>query len=78
MISPVPERRCSWTDDGELVLSLQISKSGKHIAVGSLRLTVAEAEQLHAVLCHALAGQRPPWDAPGCRQPSQGPVVRWP
>ncbi|WFB09202.1 hypothetical protein LRS74_20790 [Streptomyces sp. LX-29] len=78
LISPVPERRYSWTADGELALSLQISRSGQHIAVASLRLTVTEAEHLHAGLCHALAGRRPPWDAPDCRQPSQGPVVRWP
>ncbi|TVL94489.1 hypothetical protein CD790_02335 [Streptomyces sp. SAJ15] len=77
-IGPVPERRPSRTEEGDVTLSFPISHAGKPVAVAPLTLTAAEAEQLHAALCHALAGHPPPDDAPACRQPCGRTVVRWP
>ncbi|WFB09109.1 hypothetical protein LRS74_20270 [Streptomyces sp. LX-29] len=67
------------TEEGDFTLSFQVGHVGKPV---TLTLTITETEQLHAALCYALAGQRPPdeGDVPECRLEYRrgGPVVRWP
>ncbi|MEU5032339.1 hypothetical protein [Streptomyces milbemycinicus] len=75
-IVPIPGRGLHRVDDDGLALPLQISSGGQHRAVAELKLTPAEAEQLHVALCYALAGQQPPSDAPECRQPVHYPGGR--
>ncbi len=67
-LGPVPGRRLRREGDGHFALSLQLSRFGKHVALAPLALTVAEAEQLHAELCHALGDEPVPTDAPECRR----------
>lgn len=57
--------------DGWMALMLQITRHGDLFATAPLRLTVAEAERMHAALCHALAREPAPSDAPECRKPIQ-------
>ncbi|WP_275562546.1 MULTISPECIES: hypothetical protein [unclassified Streptomyces] len=63
-------------DGGELALPLQIIQRGQHRAIAELELTHAEAERLHAALCHALGEQPPPPDVPECRRPVRYPGGR--
>ncbi|MGR3934242.1 hypothetical protein [Streptomyces sp. BRA346] len=75
-ISLVPGRGLRRADGGVLSLPLRISGDGQHLAVTELPLTPASAEQLHAALCYALDGQRPPDDSLECRQPVRYPGGR--
>ncbi len=75
-ISLVPGRGLHRADGGVLALPFRISGEGRHLAVTELQLTPASAEQLHAALCYALDGQRPPDDSPECRQPVRYPGGR--
>ncbi|MEU7435096.1 hypothetical protein AB0B07_30320 [Streptomyces sioyaensis] len=62
--------------DGRMALLLQITRHGDPVASAPLRLTVAEAERVHAALCHALDQEPVPSDAPECRKPIQYPGGR--
>lgn len=75
-VGPVPGRGLRRERDGHLTPPLQVVRSGQHIALASLLLTVAEAEQLHAALCFVLGDEPPPADAPECRQPVHYPGSR--
>ena len=68
-VGPVPGRGLRRERDGYLALPLQVVRAGQHVALASLLLTVADAEQLHAGLCYALGDEPAPADAPECRQP---------
>ncbi|MGW7485836.1 hypothetical protein [Streptomyces sp. NPDC054786] len=59
-----------------MALTLQITRHGEPVAAAPLRLTVAEAERVHAALCHALDQEPAPGDAPDCRKPIQYPGGR--
>lgn len=72
----VPGRGLRREWDGHLALPLQVVRSGQHVALASLVLTVAEAEQLHAALCYALGNEPAPADAPECREPIHYPGGR--
>ncbi|KOU02855.1 hypothetical protein ADK86_10415 [Streptomyces sp. NRRL F-5755] len=61
----------SHEPDGRLTVLLQITRRGAPIATAPLRLTAAEAERVHAALCHALDQEPAPRDAPECRKPIQ-------
>ncbi|AQA15734.1 hypothetical protein DNK48_06100 [Streptomyces malaysiensis subsp. malaysiensis] len=75
-VGPVPGRGLRRERDGHLALPLQVVRSGQHVALASLLLTVAEAEQLHAALCYALGAEPAPADAPECREPIHYPGGR--
>ncbi|ASQ95859.1 hypothetical protein CGL27_24830 [Streptomyces sp. 11-1-2] len=75
-VGPVPGRGLRHSRDGHLALPLQVVRSGQHVALASLILTVAEAEQLHAALCYALGAEPAPADAPECREPVRYPGGR--
>ncbi|MBU3871415.1 hypothetical protein KN815_47440 [Streptomyces sp. 4503] len=75
-VGPVPGRGLRRERDGYLALPLQVVRSGQHVALTSLVLTVAEAEQLHAALCYALGAEPAPEDAPECRKPVRYPGGR--
>ncbi|MEU7234024.1 hypothetical protein [Streptomyces chrestomyceticus] len=57
--------------DDRMALTLQITRRGELFATAPLRLTMAEAERIHAALCHALNREAAPLDAPECRKPIQ-------
>ncbi|WP_405891370.1 hypothetical protein OG612_06265 [Streptomyces sp. NBC_01527] len=59
-----------------MTLPLQINRRDVPVATARLLLTVAEAEQLHASLCHALDKQPALDGAPECRKPIQYPGGR--
>lgn len=75
-VGPVPGRGLRRERDGHLALPLQVVRSGQHLALTSLVLSVAEAEQLHAALCYALGTEPAPTDAPECREPIHYPGGR--
>lgn len=66
-IDRLPNRSVHQLHDdrfGQYGLPLWLVKNGEHQADLELKMSTVEAEQLHAVLCHALAGEQGPGDAP--------------
>ncbi|NGO41933.1 hypothetical protein [Streptomyces ureilyticus] len=68
-VDRIPGKRMTATDDGVL-LPLWLLYDGKHKADAAFRLSLAEAEQLHAELCYSLGDG----EAPACRPAP----ARWP
>jgi hypothetical protein len=63
----IPGRRVRRLDEeAGVTLPLWIVRDGEHHADGSLRMSLVEAEQLHAELCLAL-GDDGPSKVPACR-----------
>ncbi|MFF8898890.1 hypothetical protein ACF082_15630 [Streptomyces lydicus] len=75
-ITPVASKSVNRGPDERIALTLQITRNGKPVATAPLRLTVAEAERVHAALCHALDQEPVPSDAPECRKSIQYPGGR--
>lgn len=75
-IAPVASKSVNHGPDGEMALPLQITRHGRPVATAPLRLTVAEAERIHAALCHALDQEPVPSGAPECRKSVQYPGSR--
>ncbi|MET8399952.1 hypothetical protein [Streptomyces sp900116325] len=75
-IGPATRKTVGREQDGRLTVPLQITHHGALVATAPLRLTVADAEHLHASLCHALDKEPAPADAPDCRKPIQYPGGR--
>ncbi|UIX33457.1 hypothetical protein [Streptomyces sp. GQFP] len=50
---------------------MRLTRDSGHPADTELTLTLAEAEHLHAALCHALDGHPAPPSGPECRQSVQ-------
>jgi hypothetical protein len=50
---------------------MRLYRHGEHEADTELRLSLVDAEHLHAALCRVLDGQPPPRPAPECRQSVQ-------
>ncbi|MFE2092883.1 hypothetical protein ACWD4L_34440 [Streptomyces sp. NPDC002596] len=75
-IAPAASKAVIREQDGRLTLPLQINRHDAPVATARLLLTVAEAEQLHASLCHALDKEPVPDGAPECRKPIQYPGGR--
>ncbi|KOG51478.1 hypothetical protein ADK76_35785 [Streptomyces griseoflavus] len=70
-LAPLASNTVSRESDGRLAVLLRITRRGVPIATAPLRLTVSEAERVHAALCHALDQEPAPSDAPECRKPIQ-------
>lgn len=66
-IERIPGSRVHRTDDDRVALPLRLSRSGEHATDAELRLSLAEAEHLHAALCRVLDGHPVPPAAPDCR-----------
>ncbi len=75
-IAPVASKSVNRGPDGRMALTLQITRHGDLVATAPLQLTVAEAERVHAALCHALDQEPVPDDAPVCRKSIQYPGGR--
>ncbi|WP_327189856.1 hypothetical protein [Streptomyces xinghaiensis] len=69
-VSRVPGKPVAWEADGRLAVHLWLRQDGRFDTDLALRLSVAEAEVLHAQLCYALADEpvtTPPGATPYCR-----------
>lgn len=54
LLAPLASNTVSRESDGRLAVLVRITRRGAPIATAPLRLTVSEAERVHAALCHAL------------------------
>ncbi|WP_051723288.1 hypothetical protein [Streptomyces albus] len=69
-VSRVPGKPVVWEADGRIAVPLWLRQDGRFDSDLALRLSVAEAEMLHAQLCYALADEpvtTPPDGTPYCR-----------
>jgi len=67
-VERTPGRPVYRTGEDHLAIPLRLSRHGEHATDTELRLSMVEAEHLHAILCRALDGQPAPPSVPDCRK----------